>query len=119
VIDQHLTNPPLYRTVAGVTRQINLYEAKTQLSRLVDEAAAGDTIVIAKGGKPMAQLGPVGAGLDGPRKLGQLAEHSRQVDWARWWREWKAADREIETDFETSVRAPVPRGYRRRHRTAR
>ena len=35
-------------------RQINLYEAKTQLSRLVDDAAKGETIVIAKDGKPMA-----------------------------------------------------------------
>jgi antitoxin (DNA-binding transcriptional repressor) of toxin-antitoxin stability system len=109
-----LTNLTLRRTVTSVARQINLYEAKTQLSRLVDEAAGGGTIVIAKGGKPMALLGPVGTGLDGPRKLGQLAEHSKQVDWARWWREWKAADREIETDFETSVRAPLPRGHRRR-----
>ena len=35
-----------------MSRQINLYEAKTQLSRLVDEAANGDTIIIAKDGKP-------------------------------------------------------------------
>ena len=42
-----------------MNRQVNLYEAKTQLSRLVDEAADGDTIIIAKDGKPMAKLGPV------------------------------------------------------------
>jgi prevent-host-death family protein len=35
---------------------LNLYEAKTQLSSLVDEAAAGKEIVIAKNGKPMAKL---------------------------------------------------------------
>ena len=40
-------------------RQINLYEAKTHLSQLVDEAAAGDEIVIAKAGKPMVRLVPV------------------------------------------------------------
>ena len=34
----------------------NLYEAKTQLSALVDAAAAGAEIVIAKNGKPMAKL---------------------------------------------------------------
>lgn len=34
----------------------NLYEAKTTLSRLVDRAAAGEEIVIAKHGKPMAKL---------------------------------------------------------------
>ena len=36
---------------------INIYEAKTHLSRLVDEAAAGAEIVIARGGKPVAMLG--------------------------------------------------------------
>jgi prevent-host-death family protein len=37
---------------------VNLYEAKTRLSALVDEAAAGGEIVIAKGGKPLARLVP-------------------------------------------------------------
>ena len=38
---------------------LNLYEAKTQLSSLVDQAAAGAEIIIAKNGKPMANLAPV------------------------------------------------------------
>ena len=38
---------------------VNLYEAKTNLSRLVDQANAGEQIVIAKGGKPMAMLTPL------------------------------------------------------------
>ncbi|MDE1162651.1 MAG: type II toxin-antitoxin system prevent-host-death family antitoxin [Acidobacteriaceae bacterium] len=37
----------------------NLYEAKTALSRLVEEAAGGKEIVIAKAGKPMAKLVPI------------------------------------------------------------
>ncbi len=37
----------------------NLYEAKLNLSRLVDRAAAGEEIVIAKNGKPMARLVPL------------------------------------------------------------
>ena len=37
---------------------LNLYEAKTQLSSLVDQAAAGAEIIIAKNGKPMAKLFP-------------------------------------------------------------
>lgn len=36
--------------------QVNLYEAKTQLSSLVDRAAKGEEIVIAKSGKPLARL---------------------------------------------------------------
>ena len=34
----------------------NIHEAKTHLSRLVERAAAGEEIVIAKAGKPMARL---------------------------------------------------------------
>jgi prevent-host-death family protein len=39
--------------------QVNLYEAKTQLSSLVERAAKGEEIVIAKAGKPMARLTPL------------------------------------------------------------
>jgi prevent-host-death family protein len=38
---------------------LNLYEAKTQLSQLVEDAAAGKEIIIAKNGKPMAKLVPL------------------------------------------------------------
>jgi prevent-host-death family protein len=38
--------------------QVNLYEAKTQLSSLVERAAKGEAIVIAKAGKPIARLVP-------------------------------------------------------------
>jgi len=38
------------------TVQVNLYEAKTQLSSLVERAAKGEEIVIAKAGKPIARL---------------------------------------------------------------
>jgi prevent-host-death family protein len=37
-------------------KQLNLYEAKTSLSALVDEAEAGETVIIAKNGKPKAKL---------------------------------------------------------------
>jgi prevent-host-death family protein len=35
---------------------VNIHEAKTHLSRLVDRAAAGEEIVIARAGKPVARL---------------------------------------------------------------
>ncbi len=35
---------------------VNMYEAKTQLSRLVDRAAAGEDILIARHGRPIAKL---------------------------------------------------------------
>ena len=38
---------------------VNVHEAKTHLSRLIDEAHAGETIVLAKAGKPWARLMPL------------------------------------------------------------
>jgi prevent-host-death family protein len=100
-----------------MNRQVNLYEAKTQLSRLVEEAANGETIIIAKDGKPMAKLGPVkGPGRKQPRRLGQLAGAAKGLDWAQWWREWKAADREIEKDFAKAAAKPFPPARRKRPR---
>ena len=45
-----------------MTDTVNLYDAKTNLSKLVDRAAAGEEIVIAKAGKPKAKLVPYRAG---------------------------------------------------------
>ncbi|HZU90868.1 MAG TPA: type II toxin-antitoxin system prevent-host-death family antitoxin [Stellaceae bacterium] len=41
-----------------MTEILNLYQAETQLSRLVERAVAGKEIVIAKAGKPKAKLVP-------------------------------------------------------------
>lgn len=53
---------------------INIHAAKTQLSRLVDAAAAGEEIIIARAGKPVARLVPFTppAG-SAKRRLGILA----------------------------------------------
>lgn len=37
-------------------RTVNIHEAKTHLSRLVEDAASGEEIVIAKSGRPVARL---------------------------------------------------------------
>lgn len=37
-------------------RTINIHQAKTQLSRLVEEAAGGNSFIIAKAGKPMVKV---------------------------------------------------------------
>lgn len=37
-------------------RQVNMHEAKTHLSRLIEQADAGDEVIIAKAGKPVARL---------------------------------------------------------------
>jgi prevent-host-death family protein len=51
---------------------VNLYEAKTKLSQLVERAAAGEEIIIAKAGRPLARLVPL-AKRTTPRPLGLLA----------------------------------------------
>jgi prevent-host-death family protein len=40
---------------------VNIHDAKTHLSRIVDEVAAGAEVIIAKAGKPMARLIPISA----------------------------------------------------------
>jgi prevent-host-death family protein len=42
-----------------VRETVSLYQAKTQLSRLVDRAAEGEEIVISKSGRPRARLVPL------------------------------------------------------------
>jgi prevent-host-death family protein len=55
----------------GKPLQVNLYEAKTQLSSLVERAAKGEEIVIAKAGKPMARLVALASAPQRKRKWGQ------------------------------------------------
>lgn len=40
---------------------VNIHEAKTHLSRLVERAAKGEAFVIAKSGKPLVKVVPLGA----------------------------------------------------------
>ena len=51
---------------------VNLHAAKTHFSRLVDQAAAGEEIIIAKAGKPVARLMPLAPVERPKRKLGAL-----------------------------------------------
>lgn len=39
---------------------VNIHDAKTQLSRLVEQAAQGEAFIIAKAGKPMVKVIPLG-----------------------------------------------------------
>ncbi|CAN5162177.1 type II toxin-antitoxin system prevent-host-death family antitoxin [soil metagenome] len=50
-------------------RSVNIHEAKTHFSRLVDEVAAGETIIIAKAGRPAAQLTPLPPALPSTKSL--------------------------------------------------
>ena len=53
---------------------VNIHAAKTHLSRLLDAAAAGEEILIARAGRPVARLVPLqGAPAPQRRQLGRLA----------------------------------------------
>ncbi|BEV12681.1 type II toxin-antitoxin system prevent-host-death family antitoxin [Asticcacaulis sp. DW145] len=57
---------------------VNIHEAKTHLSRLVEQAAKGESFIIAKAGKPVARV----SAIDAPdraqvRRLGFLSGHIR------------------------------------------
>lgn len=55
-------------------KTVNIHEAKTQLSRLVEEASKGEAFIIAKAGKPVVKVialnAPTGAQV---RRLGFMA----------------------------------------------
>jgi len=54
-------------------RTFNIHQAKTHLSRLVDEAAQGEPFIIAKAGKPKAKVIPIDSTNDKPKsRLGFL-----------------------------------------------
>ena len=56
-------------------RTFNIHEAKTHLSRLVEQAAKGESFVIAKAGKPLVKVMALDAPTTGQaRRLGFLAD---------------------------------------------
>jgi prevent-host-death family protein len=52
------------------TMQVNIYEAKTRLSALLDEAARGREVIIARAGKPVARLQPITPARGGASRSG-------------------------------------------------
>jgi prevent-host-death family protein len=66
-----------------VSRTVNLYDAKTNLSDLVERAAEGEEIIIAKNGKPRARL----VALPAQRELRQPGCWKGQIWYAPDWEE--------------------------------
>ncbi len=83
-------------------RTINIHQAKTHLSRLVEDAAGGEEIVIAKAGKPIARLMPLPASERRIPKFGTLrGKIGLADDWdspetneAIWSEFWSGVERE-------------------------
>lgn len=72
--------------------QVNMHEAKSQLSLLTEKALSGETVIIAKAGKPLVRLVPYEQAPD-PRLPGK---YKGQVDVPA---DFDAPDREIEDMF--------------------
>ena len=54
-----------------MSHQLNIHEAKTQLSKLIELTQAGEEVIIAKAGKPLAKLVPLDQ-RQAKRRLGLL-----------------------------------------------
>lgn len=52
-------------------KQVNIHQAKTELSKLVERAEAGEEVLIARAGKPVAKLVPL-TNVGKRRRLGVL-----------------------------------------------
>jgi prevent-host-death family protein len=55
---------------------VTIHQAKTHLSRLIQEAAKGEEVIIARGAKPVARLVPLGE-VRGKRQPGSLKNQLR------------------------------------------
>jgi len=79
--------------VGRMTRTVNLYEAKTHLSALVEDAERGEEIIIAKNGVAKARLAPIG-----PRKRARKPSKLMRISFIA--EDFDAPDPEIERLFE-------------------
>ena len=73
-------------------RSVNIHEAKTHLSRLVDEAARREPFVIAKVGKPMVNVVPL---------------EPKEVDTGRGFNFLRNADWTVPDDFDTFMQDEI------------
>ena len=78
--------------------QVNMHEAKTQLSKLAELVAGGEEVIIAKAGKPVMKMVPYKAE-SAPRKPGLLANEIEVSDDAFS----RETDRLVQSMFEDSV----------------
>ncbi len=74
--------------------EVNVHEAKTQLSRLLERVLAGEEIVIMRSNKPIARLVPIE-----PRKRRKLG--------------WAAGEVHVPEDFNDPVPADIEEGFYR------
>lgn len=89
---------------ADPQKTFNLHEAKTHLSRLVNRVRAGEEIIIAKAGVPLAKLVPIEPVKLPPRQPGRFAHLFKDVSSDIWF-EPTYTDTELDS-FEQDVIVP-------------
>ena len=72
---------------------VNMHEAKSQLSRLVEKALAGEEVIIGKAGKPLVKLTPIVKD-ESPRLPGRFKGQIRIAD------DFDAVDKSLVSIFE-------------------
>ena len=82
------------------TEIVNVHAAKTNLSRLLERAEAGEEIVIARAGRPIARLIPY---VEVPRRrwFGAMKDEIRILPG------FDESDAEIQRDFDESIARPI------------
>jgi prevent-host-death family protein len=83
-----------------MAQTVNVHDAKTHLSRLLERAEAGEEIVIARAGKPVARLVPY-TGDRPKRTFGALRGQIRILPG------FDEADEDIAREFEESIARPI------------
>ena len=75
----------------SMTRTVNISDAKANLSKLADEVASGDQVIVSKAGQPVMKLVPLTpkeAAAYKPKTLnglmGKYAEEFKDFDWEEW-----------------------------------
>lgn len=61
---------------------VNIHDAKSQLSKLIEKAMAGDEVIIAKRGKPMVRLVPIEQESNALKLLGCMKD---EIEYAEGW----------------------------------
>lgn len=74
-----------------MARTVNISEAKANLSKLADEVASGEEVIVSRAGKPMMKLVPLTAQevqflrpQTAGGVLGKYAEEFKDFDWEKW-----------------------------------
>lgn len=86
-------------TVFVMAASVNIHEAKTQFSKLVRRAEAGEEIVVRRGREPVARIAPLEHRRGGVSGFGSMRDEIRLPSD----QESKKTDREIEQVFEESA----------------